>query len=151
MKTRFIIIGVILLLVIGFFVVGTGGERVSGGEIMMYKSPNCGCCVGHASYLSSKGFEVKVVSDDVSMQAVKNQNGIPLGMRSCHTTFIDGYFVEGHVPIEAINKLLSEKPDIDGIALPNMPSGSPGMPGVKKGDWVIYVVNNGQTSEFMRI
>jgi hypothetical protein len=72
-------------------------------------------------------------------------------MDSCHTLIIEDYFVEGHIPIEAIEKLLAEQPDIDGITLPDMPSGSPGMPGVKKGDFVIYSVKGGKTSEFMRI
>jgi len=72
-------------------------------------------------------------------------------MQSCHTTEIGDYFVEGHVPIEAIDKLLAEKPDIDGITLPDMPAGSPGMPGVKREEFVIYSLKDGESSEFMRI
>ena len=73
-------------------------------------------------------------------------------MESCHTVVIGDYFIEGHIPLEAVEKLLVEKPDIKGIAMPGMPSGSPGMPGAKKGDFVIYAVNNdGTTEEFMRI
>jgi hypothetical protein len=64
---------------------------------------------------------------------------------------IGNYFVEGHVPIEAVNKLLSEKPAIDGIALPDMPSGSPGMPGAKRGKWRIFALSDGKMSEFMEI
>jgi hypothetical protein len=72
-------------------------------------------------------------------------------MESCHTTVIDGYFVEGHVPFEAIEKLLAERPDIDGIALPDMPAGSPGMPGRKSGPFDIYQVKDGQYSLFVSI
>ena len=72
-------------------------------------------------------------------------------MESCHTMVIDDYFVEGHMPFEAIEKLLSERPDIDGIALPDMPSGTPGMPGEKIEEWVIYSIKDGQTFIFMRI
>lgn len=62
---------------------------------------------------------------------------------SCHTALINDYFVEGHVPIEAIDKLLTEKPKIKGIALPGMPSGSPGMSGFKLEKWKIYSLDNG--------
>src|SRR5690606_19855532 len=67
---------------------------------------------------------------------------------SCHTAVVDGYFVEGHVPVEAIVKLLQESADIAGIALPGMPSGSPGMPGEKNGLWTIYALTNGQALPF---
>ena len=72
-------------------------------------------------------------------------------MQSCHTTIIDKYFVEGHVPLEAINKLLKERPDIDGLALPGMPIGTPGMPGDKEEPYVIYQLVDGNFSVFMTI
>ena len=73
-------------------------------------------------------------------------------MESCHTTVIGEYFVEGHVPVEAIEKLLAEKPDVAGIGMPGMPSGSPGMPGAKQGQFIIYSINkDGTINEFMRI
>jgi hypothetical protein len=149
---KLIILGIfIVVLAVGFFAFSGNDNVVSGQEVTMYKSPNCGCCVGHASYMETKGFEVSTIADDISMQDVKEQNNIPYGMRSCHTEIIGDYFVEGHVPIEAINKMLEESPDIDGIALPNMPAGSPGMPGIKSGEWIIYAIKDGQASEFMRV
>ncbi len=72
-------------------------------------------------------------------------------MKSCHTTVIEGYFVEGHVPVAAIEKLVAEKPDIDGIALPNMPAGSPGMPGRQTEAFKVYALSDGISSEFMLI
>ena len=73
-------------------------------------------------------------------------------MQSCHTTTIGNYFVEGHIPIEAIEKLMTEKPNIKGIAMPGMPSGSPGMPGAKQGPFIIYAIgNDGSVGEFMRM
>lgn len=151
-KTAFIVIGIVIVLLVSFFfvVIGTGGERVSGKEITVYKSPSCGCCVGYIGELKRNGFSVSVVSTE-NMQAIKAQHGIPAGMGSCHTSVVDGYFVEGHVPIEAVNKLLNERPDIDGISLPNMPAGSPGMPGIKRGDFVISALKDGHWDEFMRI
>jgi hypothetical protein len=63
---------------------------------------------------------------------------------SCHTVLLNNYFVEGHIPIEAIEKLLTEKPEINGIALPQMPSGSCGMTGLKLSPFKIYSIKNGQ-------
>ncbi len=85
------------------------------------------------------------------MSSIKEKYQIPQNMESCHTAVIADYFVEGHVPIEAIEELLKEKLDIDGIALPGMPSGSPGMPGQKIEAFKIYALSDGMASEFMTI
>ena len=120
------------------------------GEIVVYMSPYCGCCGGYAEYLKAGGFSVKQVkTEDVS--SVKLKEGVPENATSCHTAVYNGYFVEGHVPIEAIRKLGQERPEIDGIALPGMPSGSPGMGGAKTSTFIIYAAKNGEMSEFMRI
>ena len=82
----------------------------------------------------------------------KEGHGIPSFLESCHTTIIGNYFVEGHIPLEAVEKLLEEQPDIAGIAMSGMPSGSPGMPGTKTEDFIIFSVNrDGTYQEFMRI
>ncbi len=92
------------------------------------------------------------VSQVADVSPIKEKYGVPSSLQSCHTSVVDGYFVEGHVPAEAISKLVAEKPAIKGIALPGMPSGSPGMPGSKTGDFVVYAVgNDGNVEEFMRI
>ncbi len=83
---------------------------------------------------------------------IKDKYNIPRQLQSCHTSIIGDYFVEGHVPVEAIARLIAEKPDIAGIALPGMPSGSPGMPGAKQGTWTIQAVGkDGAVTEFMKI
>lgn len=69
-------------------------------------------------------------------------------MHSCHTTVVDGYFIEGHVPIAAIRKLLVERPDIDGITLPGRPFGSPGMTGGKNGEFRVLALKYGVASDF---
>lgn len=118
--------------------------------VTTYRSPTCGCCSGWEEYLRTAGFEVEsVVTDDVA--AIKDELQIPAEMRSCHTAVIGEYFVEGHVPAEAIRKLLEERPEIDGIALPGMVQGSPGMPGEKSEPFVIYSVSDGSVDEFMTI
>ncbi len=87
--------------------------------------------------------------DDVT--DMKNDLGIPQDMWSCHTSMVGGYFLEGHVPSEAIQKLLDERPAIEGLALPGMPAGSPGMGGVKSQPFVIYSIVGGGMDEFMTL
>lgn len=112
-------------------------------EVTLYKDPYCGCCGGWGKHLESKGYEIEtVLSDD--MDEVKNQFNVPDALQSCHTALIEGYVIEGHVPEEAIKKLLEEKPDIYGIGMAGMPSGSPGMPGPKE-DFFIYEIESDGT------
>ena len=115
---------------------------------VVFKSQSCGCCGGYISYLDGKNVDLKinVVSD---VEPIKDKYNIPVEMRSCHTTTVGKYFIEGHVPIEAVNKMLQEKPDIDGIALPGMPAGAAGMPGAKKEKFKIYSIKNGKADMFM--
>ena len=122
------------------------------GDIEIYKSMSCGCCEVYLKYANSK-VDSKINVFDVQDPAeIKSRYGIPSELQSCHTTIVGGYFVEGHIPLEAVEKLLKEQPDIAGIAMPGMPMGAPGMPGQKTGDFVIYAVaNDGSYSEFMRI
>ena len=119
-------------------------------KVIIYKSPTCGCCTGYTAYLEKQGFQVDVVNQE-NITSVKGEHNIPYDMQSCHTAIIGDYFIEGHVPVEAINKLLSEKPDINGISIPDMPAGSPGMPGVKSGEFIIYSLSNGDSEEFTRL
>ena len=129
----------------------TGGIVVdTDKEVTVYKSPTCGCCVGWSSYMMSQGFEVDIETVN-NLDIIKAQYNIPKNLESCHTAIVGDYIVEGHIPIEIIDKLLNEKPDIDGIALPRMPSGSPGMPGPKRGEWIIYSIKDGQYSEYIRV
>ena len=119
-------------------------------KITVFKSLTCGCCVGWAEYAKNSGLDVDLnIVDDID--SVKDEYNIPNNLRSCHTSIIGEYFVEGHMPLEAVKKLLDEKPDIDGIALPGMPSGSAGMPGPKRETWIIYSIKDGKAEEFMRI
>jgi hypothetical protein len=85
------------------------------------------------------------------MTDMKDDLGIPQDMWSCHTSMVENYFLEGHVPLEALWKLLDERPAIDGLALPGMPSGSPGMSGEKTAPFVIYAIVDGRGSEFVKL
>ena len=118
--------------------------------VEVFKTPSCGCCYGYVLFLEEEKFKVKQ-TDMRSLHAIKQKYNIPVEMQSCHTTIIGNYFIEGHVPFEAVNKLLKEQPDIDGIALPGMPIGTPGMPGDKDEPYVIYQLKDGKYSVFMKI
>ena len=133
---------------------GTGShdERTEATDVLIttYRSPTCGCCEGYERYLEDEGFEVESIFMD-DMTEVKDNFGVPADMRSCHTALVSDYFVEGHVPVEAIRRLLEERPAINGIALPRMPSGSPGMGGDKQEPFVIYAIADGKVDEFMTL
>lgn len=109
------------------------------GRATLYKNPQCSCCEGYADYLRQNGFEVDVKPTD-DLAEISHNAGVPEGMEGCHTMFIDGYVVDGHVPVNVVRKLLAEKPTIAGITLPGMPMGSPGMGGAKTENFVIYAV-----------
>ena len=95
------------------------------------KDPSCGCCDGWAAHIEAAGFPVRVV-ESADMASLKRRLGVPADLASCHTAEVNGYVVEGHVPAAAIRRLLAERPDAVGLAVPGMPAGSPGMdfPGV---------------------
>ena len=99
---------------------------LAGPLITVYKTPNCGCCVKWVEYLQKEGFEVKAVNRD-NLAPIKQRASVPTAMSACHTALVDGYVIEGHVPAQAIRKLLQERPDIRGLAVPGMPANSPGM------------------------
>ncbi len=96
--------------------------------IEVYKSPHCSCCTRWEEILEENGFEV-VSHATEDMSPVKQRFGVPRQLASCHTGFIDGYFIEGHVPVSDIQRLLKERPDVQGISAPGMPAGEnvPGM------------------------
>lgn len=117
-------------------------------SVVVHRSPTCGCCKSYEEYLRKHGYQVEsVVTED--LEPIKAEHGIPEDASSCHTTIIEGYAVEGHVPTEAIEKLLTERPDIKAIALPGMPSNSPGM-GDPNGQplKVVAIDKTGQTRPF---
>ena len=118
--------------------------------VEVFKTPSCGCCYGYVLFLEEEKFEVKQ-TDLRGLNSIKQKYNIPVEMQSCHTTIMGKYFIEGHVPFEAVNKLLKDQPDIDGIALPGMPIGTPGMPGDKDEPYVIYQLKDGKSSVFMSI
>lgn len=94
--------------------------------VLVYKTPTCGCCNGWIEHLRAAGFTVDA-RNTTDLMTVKMDAGVPTPMMSCHTSLVDGYVIEGHVPAEQLKRLLAERPDLAGIAVPGMPAGSPGM------------------------
>lgn len=105
----------------------------------LYRDPQCSCCAGYAAYLRQNGFvvDVKPTNDPAE---ISQKAGVPEKLQGCHTMFIDRYVIDGHVPVNVVRRLLSERPAIAGITLPGMPTGSPGMVGEKTQPFVIYAV-----------
>jgi hypothetical protein len=106
---------------------------------ILYKQPQCGCCDEYAAYLRTNGFEIEVKPTN-DLAEISRQAGVPDEFQGCHTMFVEGYVVDGHVPVTVVRRLLSERPHIAGITLPGMPDGSPGMTGRKTGPFTIYAV-----------
>lgn len=117
-------------------------------ELTLYKNPSCGCCQGWAEYMQGQGWKTKVVDVD-EIERIKRRHGVPARMESCHTAIIDGYVVEGHVPVAAIDKLLKERPRATGLSAPGMPQGSPGMSGTPE-PFVVYLFGPDGAKPFMR-
>ncbi len=121
---------------------------MSGKTATLYKNPGCSCCDGYADHLRKHGFKVEV-KPPAEHDAISKKAGIPEDFQGCHTTFIDGYAIGGHVPVSAIQKLLNERPKVKGISLPGMPAGSPGMGGEKDEPWKIYSVGDGKPKVYV--
>ena len=97
---------------------------------MMLKNPSCSCCETYAAYLEQNGFKVDIKPTN-DLEQISATLGVPSDLQGCHTVEIEGYLVTGFVPVDAVNKMLAERPAIAGIALVGMPNGSPGMGGQK--------------------
>lgn len=121
-------------------------------EVVVYKNATCSCCKLWAQQMRNSGFAVQPRNVD-NMNPVKQRVGVPAGMGSCHTAEVGGYFVEGHVPVEDIKRLLKDRPDAKGLTVPGMPIGSPGMEapsGEVRPYEVLLVGRDGSTSVFAR-
>lgn len=126
-------------------------------EIIVYKTPTCGCCVKWIDHLRDNGLEVRAI-DVPSTLPIHEKFGVPRRLGSCHTAVFGDYWVEGHVPADLVQKLMNEKPvDIAGISVPGMPMGSPGMEGPNAveyqviafgtdGEFTLYATRQGKTA-----
>jgi len=120
-------IAIFAMVIVVAAVIGAVLAQTQKPIIDVWKGPKCGCCKAWVSYLEANGFEVR--ADDTGNTDARRRLGMPVKYGSCHTAKIGGYVIEGHVPVREIQRLLSEKPDAIGLAVPGMPLGSPGMDG----------------------
>jgi hypothetical protein len=102
-------------------------------KVLVHRSATCGCCKAWTERLRGAGFVVDII-DEADMKGVKTKLGVPEELVSCHTAEVDGYVIEGHVPVESVKRLLAEKPKAIGLSVPGMPAGSPGMEGAGGSD-----------------
>ena len=118
-------------------------------DIHVVKNPQCGCCTAWIKILTDKGFNVTTEDRSGSLLTeFKIESGIPKEMMSCHTAKIDGYFIEGHVPASDIKRLIADRPDALGLAVPAMPYGSPGMgPEDEREAYDVYIIGADGTAE----
>lgn len=122
---------------IGFYFLS---QTAKAEEIMVYKSPTCGCCKKWVTHLEKEGFNV-TTKDMQNMKPIKHQFGVQSQFQSCHTAKVGKYFIEGHVSASDIKRLLKEKPDIKGLSVPGMPMGSPGMEGHRKDKYDVIAID----------
>jgi hypothetical protein len=121
-------------------------------QMTVYKSSTCGCCEKWVAHMRQNGFEVKAIDVD-DIDKVKKERGVPDAAASCHTATVNGYLVEGHVPADAVLKMLKDKPAIAGIAVPGMPMGAPGMEmpnGQKEAYTIVSFDKTGKTAVYQK-
>lgn len=144
MKIRSMLAGMLALTAL------TGIVHAQSQSIMtVYKDANCGCCEGWVDHMRKSGFNIVVHNVD-DMSEVKTKHGVAASLAGCHTAVIDGYVVEGHVPAQAVKKLLADHPEAIGIAAPGMPMGSPGMdgPGIEPEAFDVLLFNKDKADRF---
>ena len=142
-----IIGGLVLAGCAGAPIGSSSGVAIAERTMTVYRSPDCSCCHAWADIARRAGWAVATV-DVTDMAAFKTEHGVPSTAESCHTVLIGDYFVEGHVPLAALDRLVAERPAIDGIALPGMPAGSPGMGGLKAASFEVLAITNGVETVF---
>ncbi len=110
----------------------------AGGTVEVYKSPTCGCCSKWIDHLREEGFTVN--AHDVGNKEARARAGISPSLGSCHTALVNGYAIEGHVPAQDIKRLLKERPKAIGLAVPDMPHGTPGMEGARSDPYDVLLI-----------
>ena len=115
--------------------------------VTVFKDPNCGCCKLWVDHLRKHSFTV-VTKDTSDVSPLKRSGRVPERLHSCHTAFVNGYVIEGHVPAGDIQRLLKEKPKVAGLAVGGMPIGSPGMEvGTRKDPYDVVAFNRDGTTQ----
>jgi hypothetical protein len=142
--------GAAVVLIAGTAFASLSTQDAGALEVTVYKSPTCGCCNKWIAHLEANGFEVNA-HDLANLTQVRLEHGVSRELTSCHTALVDGYVIEGHVPAEDIQRLLQERPDVVGLAVPGMVIGSPGMEGATSEPYnVLTFDRDGNTTVFAK-
>jgi hypothetical protein len=133
---------------------GVGLPTLAAAPVVeVWKDPNCGCCKDWIKHLEQNGFRTTVF--ETGNNGARASLGMPQKYGSCHTARVGGYVIEGHVPASDIQRLLKEKPQALGLAVPGMPIGSPGMDGPeykgRKDRYAVLLVQKDGTSRVYQV
>ena len=135
---------------------GSGSERTqasapaNGTAVTLYRQEGCSCCATYADYLRENGYAVDMNTVE-DLEPIRERYGIPEAGVGCHTSVVDGYVVEGHVPVEAIDRLLLERPAVDGISVVGMPGNSPGMGDPNGEPLDVLSFRGGRVADYMSV
>jgi len=121
---------------------------VAPAKMTVYKDPNCGCCHEWSKAMAAAGFSVDARDTD-DLAAVKARLGVPVDLEGCHTAVVEEYYLEGHVPLEAVQRLLRERPPVRGLAVPGMPPGSVGMGDDQHASFDVYAIPSGTAAPYV--
>lgn len=126
------------------------GRRASAGPAKMtvYKDPNCGCCHEWSKAMAAAGFSVDARDTD-DLAAVKARLAVPADLEGCHTAVVEKYYLEGHVPLAAVQRLLRERPPLSGLAVPGMPPGSLGMGEDPQASYDVHAIPSGASESYV--
>ncbi|MBD9373684.1 DUF411 domain-containing protein [Rhizobium sp. ARZ01] len=128
-----------------------GSARAARESMVVYKDPNCGCCEAWAEAMKAAGYSVTIENVD-DLDAIKQRYAIPAQLHGCHTAIVAGYYLEGHVPLESVTRLLAERPAIVGLAVPGMPAGSLGMGDDPRATYdVLAVAKDGSSTVYQEV
>lgn len=143
---------IIFTMLMIFLISCTPEKKTDFKEFVVYKNPNCGCCTKWVDHMEKNGFKltIKAVED---LDVFKDKLGVPEDLRSCHTAVYGDYVFEGHIPASSIKKFLDSKSQSLGLAVPDMPVGSPGMEmGNHREEYEVFIFDkNGKSKVFKKI
>lgn len=124
--------------IIAVSLLSVASQAAATATVDVYKSPTCKCCAKWVDHMREHGFTVKI--HDVGNKEIRKKSGISESLGSCHTALVNGYAIEGHVPAPDILRLLKEKPKAVGLAVPDMPHGTPGMEGARSDPYNVLLI-----------
>ncbi|SCW80169.1 Uncharacterized conserved protein [Rhizobium mongolense subsp. loessense] len=127
---------------------GGWARAAAPSKMTVYKDPNCGCCHEWSKAMAAAGFSIDVRDTD-DLAAVKARLGVPTAVEGCHTAIVEEYYLEGHVPLEAVQRLLRERPPVRGLAVPGMPPGSLGMGDDPQASYDVFAIPSGTGAPYL--